>query len=890
MKFSTYTQSKNKINNMMIEIVKTFLKIQKEKIQSFRLGYVATTILVLFASFFITIKQADAFAGGTGTASNPYQISTCLELQAMKNNLSASYKLINNIDCNDTYNWRDLDARDDGFIVVGTSTAPFTGRFDGQGYTISNLYIHSFYGKNLGLFGVTSGAKIYAVKFSGGEVSGYEQYVNIGMLVGKATNNTIIRGVTVSSALVSVTNDGLTAGMLVGRLERSTISNVTLNSSNFINIDGTNADIGGIVGFAYNSTTTDFVSKTFFLFNYTTGSKVYAGGVYGQATGTVNVKDGYVDARINSANTASWAGGIIGYAHHISPTILNTLVIEDAGDMALDKVLVASTSNVVGGTISNNWYTNNLGSTSCTDTSDSGCTQVSSLNDVKSISALMHEPTSSWLMGSSWDIVPDTYPTLMSYSAPSFVTPALVSPTLISATVARIKTNVPTVQDVDAFNRLGIEYSSSADFGTSFSTSTTVATSTTDTDFEFLVTGLTCGNTYYYRPFLTLVADASNIYGTTGSFATVCSPTTPGNYVLNPGAESGNLTYWNILENGGDHWGVDSAWGNSGSASFQTSYGWDTRNQTIDLYQVGFTADELARSTTTITFSEWIATRGDQGGRFYINVKLLGADANPSNALASYATGTRSVPITLPSGVNWNQQTYTFSNLPAGTRYVYIEDGGRDVSTWSGQYGTHFDDASVTLNITAASYDPNANSGCGSSVTVTETQIITNTCGRITIIDRPAPAPAYVWDQGGITSTSTATTTNTIRENVNATSTATTTLPIVPPKLPDGQLPNQNNTNNPAELGNLLTNTVFKRDLYTGAKGNDVLSLQQILNQIGFPVAQNGPGSVGKETTLFGPLTKKALVKFQQKYNITPSTGNLGPKTKAKFKELSFSF
>ncbi|MES2623392.1 MAG: peptidoglycan-binding protein [Patescibacteria group bacterium] len=73
---------------------------------------------------------------------------------------------------------------------------------------------------------------------------------------------------------------------------------------------------------------------------------------------------------------------------------------------------------------------------------------------------------------------------------------------------------------------------------------------------------------------------------------------------------------------------------------------------------------------------------------------------------------------------------------------------------------------------------------------------------------------------------------------------------------------------------------LFPRDLKANAKGNDVLALQQFLNRQGFTVAKSGAGSKGKETTLFGPATKNALIRFQKYYKIYPSVGFFGPLTK----------
>lgn len=62
-------------------------------------------------------------------------------------------------------------------------------------------------------------------------------------------------------------------------------------------------------------------------------------------------------------------------------------------------------------------------------------------------------------------------------------------------------------------------------------------------------------------------------------------------------------------------------------------------------------------------------------------------------------------------------------------------------------------------------------------------------------------------------------------------------------------------------------------------KGEDIRTLQKWLNDHGFVIALSGAGSPGNETTLFGKLTFKAIVKFQKSKGL-PQTGYLGPMTR----------
>lgn len=93
----------------------------------------------------IFIPNAQAFTGeGLGTAAEPYQITTANQLNEIRHDLGKYYILMNDIDLG-------VIPYDVGWIPIDN----FSGTLDGQGHTISNLYITSNEGESYrGFFGV----------------------------------------------------------------------------------------------------------------------------------------------------------------------------------------------------------------------------------------------------------------------------------------------------------------------------------------------------------------------------------------------------------------------------------------------------------------------------------------------------------------------------------------------------------------------------------------------------------------------------------------------------------------------------------------------------------------------------------------------------------------
>ena len=76
---------------------------------------------------------------------------------------------------------RDLDLMNLNFAPIGSWATPFSGTFDGQGYTIDNLYINEPTKEEVGLFGTAISATIKGINVHNVNILGYSQ---IGTIAG----------------------------------------------------------------------------------------------------------------------------------------------------------------------------------------------------------------------------------------------------------------------------------------------------------------------------------------------------------------------------------------------------------------------------------------------------------------------------------------------------------------------------------------------------------------------------------------------------------------------------------------------------------------------------------------------------------------------------------
>ena len=278
-------------------------------------------IISIFLSFQIFIF-AQSYSGGSGTSGAPYQIANKTDLKYLSEHSgewSKHFKQTANITFTDAdfQSGGDFYNGGEGFIPIGNSITNFTGTYDGDGKSISNLYIlqSTSSASYLGLFGKTNNATLTNINLVDAYVNGSNSTSNyIGGIVGYSTGTTSISGCSSSGDFLGYRH----VGALAGRLD--TDESEVSNCSSSGNVTG-NSDIsglyyfGGLVGLSHGSIESSYSSAT--VSGYKSKN---IGGLVGYndgsisrcfATGNVSATDG----------GGGYAGGLVGNMYtggHIS--------------------------------------------------------------------------------------------------------------------------------------------------------------------------------------------------------------------------------------------------------------------------------------------------------------------------------------------------------------------------------------------------------------------------------------------------------------------------------------------------------------------------------------------------------------------------------------------
>ena len=218
---------------------------------------------------------ATAFAGGRGTAEDPYLIADGAQLarfaaivngtDGMARNTAACGKLTADILLNDISNWEswnETTAPANSWTPIGSGSQPFTGTLDGDGHSVSGIYINST-ADYQGLVGFLDnggtlqnlGVKASYIK-GGNRVGGlcgwnYDGTVNNCYNTGKVTGSNDVGGVCGLNFgnVTNCYNSGTVAGSSqVGGVCGMNMMGSVTNCYNAGNVTGTGEHVGGVCG------------------------------------------------------------------------------------------------------------------------------------------------------------------------------------------------------------------------------------------------------------------------------------------------------------------------------------------------------------------------------------------------------------------------------------------------------------------------------------------------------------------------------------------------------------------------------------------------------------------------------------------------------------------
>ncbi|PTO40326.1 hypothetical protein C6P52_00005 [Enterococcus mundtii] len=345
------------------------------------------------------------FSGeGDGSVTSPFQITTEAELNEMREDLTAHYRLMNDITL--TSEWLP--------IGYGTTLATkFTGSFTAEpGTVIRNMVVTS--GEqagdlgNRGFFGVVDGATISGITLENPRVVGGLYGNNIGGLVGRVTIQKSIPTTITDSAVVggSIEASGSYVGGLIGYMADYMQGTIVARSSSSATITvKANPNmypqaVGGLIGVnaievvdsyatgdvTANTTNTGgliglnsfgIVSRSYATGNIDSPENMNVGGLIGGHDYYSTVEDSYATGDVIGGLNV---GGFIGAIHpdafgvarnystgHVSGVDYVGGFVGNAGSMVIKNSYamgdVTGESNVdhfgLGGTNSNNYYYNN---------------------------------------------------------------------------------------------------------------------------------------------------------------------------------------------------------------------------------------------------------------------------------------------------------------------------------------------------------------------------------------------------------------------------------------------------------------------------------------------------------------------------------------------------
>lgn len=275
-------------------------------------------------------------SSGDGKVDNPYIITKAEELAWFRDavndgNYEICAKIADNVEVIDLKDFchaadASQNLKELSWEPIGNSDWSYVGTFDGNGKTITNLYINAIQAY-MGLFGRIYKSTIKNLTFENANVTNTEN--NIGILAGYAGNGNTLQNIKISNTCQIKGGNDFTGG-IAGYLDGN-----AYNCVNYATVQGTE-DVGGLVGYFESGTIKDCANYGDITGTSNVGNLI--GNAYtcnlnnvlgtGNVTAT-NTKPGGILVGIIENSSGSTASGILAYSSSAKLTINGT---EQAGD------------------------------------------------------------------------------------------------------------------------------------------------------------------------------------------------------------------------------------------------------------------------------------------------------------------------------------------------------------------------------------------------------------------------------------------------------------------------------------------------------------------------------------------------------------------------------
>ena len=270
-------------------------------------------VLVLVVGF---IPSAYAFSGsGAGTSGDAYIITTPSQFNEMRNNLTAYYELGNSLDMTGDVLYTE---------PTGDWNVPFTGSFDGKGYSIDNMhwtYTDPDYTHPPGIFGVidTGVQWMRNVNFDNYSLISLDDYATTGCcgggFIGGDDSVTAheISNIHFTNSLVDIRNSGEAGGVVgySGNIRPQLFDNVSFEGDVYLGYAS-----GGLTGYQVDFQDSYFIGNIYYNSSAWPGHASDIGGLFGYGTPDMSfINNSYVIANISAldgdADTRA-VGGLAG--------------------------------------------------------------------------------------------------------------------------------------------------------------------------------------------------------------------------------------------------------------------------------------------------------------------------------------------------------------------------------------------------------------------------------------------------------------------------------------------------------------------------------------------------------------------------------------------------